>query len=316
MTFSSTVKEEVSRLDTTKPESISELSAIIRNSASIDKSILIHLENNFVARRIYKLIKSLYDVTPVITVRKKYFSNGLSYILDVRNKNEEILNDLSIIDNNNNYLNIPKEYIVSDEETIRAYLRGLFVVSGSVNDPKTSRYHLEFVVDNNSYAQFIKSLLDNYNLNAKIIKRTKNYTVYIKEAEKISDFLRVIKAYNAVLYFEDIRIYRDHKNMVNRLNNCEIANQEKTFRTGQAQVEAINYLISHDLMGLLDENTRIVANARIKYPEVSMQELADIVTLEYNYKIGKSGINHRFIKINNLVKNHKERSGNDESKIS
>ena len=69
-------------------------------------------------------------------------------------------------------------------------------------------------------------------------------------------------------------------------------------------------------MGLLDENTRIVADARIKYPEVSMQELADIVTLEYNYKIGKSGINHRFIKINNLVKNHKERSGNDESKIS
>ena len=92
MTFSSTVKEEVSRLDTTKPESISELSAIIRNSASIDKSILIHLENNFVARRIYKLIKSLYDVTPVITVRKKYFSNGLSYILDVRNKTEEISN--------------------------------------------------------------------------------------------------------------------------------------------------------------------------------------------------------------------------------
>ena len=231
MTFSSTVKEEVSRLDTTKPESISELSAIIRNSASIDKSILIHLENNFVARRIYKLIKSLYDVTPVITVRKKYFSNGLSYILDVRNKTEEILNDLSIIDSNNNYLNIPKEYIVSDEEAVRAYLRGLFVVSGSVNDPKTSRYHLEFVVDNNSYAQFIKSLLDNYNLNAKIIKRTKNYTVYIKEAEKISDFLRVIKAYNAVLYFEDIRIYRDHKNMTNRLNNCEQANVDKIFMT-------------------------------------------------------------------------------------
>ena len=303
MTFSSTVKEEVSRLDTTKPESISELSAIIRNSASIDKSILIHLENNFVARRIYKLIKSLYDVTPVITVRKKYFSNGLSYILDVRNKAEEILNDLSIIDNNNNYLNIPKEYIVSDEETIRAYLRGVFVVSGSVNDPKTSRYHLEFVVDNNSYAQFIKSLLDNYNLNAKIIKRTKNYTVYIKEAEKISDFLRVIKAYNAVLYFEDIRIYRDHKNMTNRLNNCEQANVDKIFMTSSKQIKDIEKLKEYDMIDLLDERLQELIKYRLEYPESSLQELSDIISLETGVKITKSGLNHRFRKIKEIVSN-------------
>lgn len=303
MTFSSTVKEEVSRLDTTKPESISELSAIIRNSASIDKSILIHLENNFVARRIYKLIKSLYDVTPVITVRKKYFSNGLSYILDVRNKNEEILNDLSILDNNNNYLNIPKEYIVSDEETIRAYLRGVFVVSGSVNDPKTSRYHLEFVVDNNSYAQFIKSLLDNYNLNAKIIKRTKNYTVYIKEAEKISDFLRVIKAYNAVLYFEDIRIYRDHKNMTNRLNNCEQANVDKIFMTSSKQIKDIEKLKEYDMIDLLDERLQELIKYRLEYPESSLQELSDIISLETGVKITKSGLNHRFRKIKEIVSN-------------
>lgn len=303
MTFSSTVKEEVSRLDTTKPESISELSAIIRNSASIDKSILIHLENNFVARRIYKLIKSLYDVTPVITVRKKYFSNGLSYILDVRNKTEEILNDLSIIDNNNNYLNIPKEYIVSDEEAVRAYLRGVFVVSGSVNDPKTSRYHLEFVVDNNSYAQFIKSLLDNYNLNAKIIKRTKNYTVYIKEAEKISDFLRVIKAYNAVLYFEDIRIYRDHKNMTNRLNNCEQANVDKIFMTSSKQIKDIEKLKEYDMIDLLDERLQELIKYRLEYPESSLQELSDIISLETGVKITKSGLNHRFRKIKEIVSN-------------
>ena len=303
MTFSSTVKEEVSRLDTTKPENISELSAIIRNSASIDKSILIHLENNFVARRIYKLIKSLYDVTPVITVRKKYFSNGLSYILDVRNKTEEILNDLSIIDSNNNYLNIPKEYIVSDEEAVRAYLRGLFVVSGSVNDPKTSRYHLEFVVDNNSYAQFIKSLLDNYNLNAKIIKRTKNYTVYIKEAEKISDFLRVIKAYNAVLYFEDIRIYRDHKNMTNRLNNCEQANVDKIFMTSSKQIKDIEKLKEYDMIDLLDERLQELIKYRLEYPESSLQELSDIISLETGVKITKSGLNHRFRKIKEIVSN-------------
>ena len=304
MTFSSTVKEEVSRLDTTKPESISELSAIIRNSASIDKSILIHLENNFVARRIYKLIKSLYDVTPVITVRKKYFSNGLSYILDVRNKTEEILNDLSIMDSNNNYLNIPKEYIVSDEEAVRAYLRGLFVVSGSVNDPKTSRYHLEFVVDNNSYAQFIKSLLDNYNLNAKIIKRTKNYTVYIKEAEKISDFLRVIKAFSAVMYFEDIRIYRDHKNMTNRLNNCEQANIDKIFLTASKQVKDIEKLYELDMVDTLDDKLKEVIEYRMKYKESSLSELANIISSETGVEITKSGLNHRFRKIKEILENY------------
>lgn len=303
MTFSSTVKEEVSRLDITKPESISELSAIIRNSASIDKSILIHLENNFVARRIYKLIKSLYDVTPVITVRKKYFSNGLSYILDVRNKIGEILKDLSIVDNYNNYLCIPKEYIVSDEEAIRAYLRGLFVVSGSINDPKTSRYHLEFVVDNNLYAQFIRSLLNNYNLNAKIIKRTKNYTVYIKEAEKISDFLRVIKSYNAVLYFEDIRIYRDHKNMTNRLNNCEQANVDKIFMTSSKQIKDIEKLKDYDMIDLLDEKLQELIKYRLEYPESSLQELSDIISLETGVKITKSGLNHRFRKIKEIVSN-------------
>ena len=118
----------------------------------------------------------------------------------------------------------------------------------------------------------------------------------------------MFKATSSLFYFEDIRIYKDHKNMVNRLNNCEIANQEKTFRTGQVQLENINYLKMHDLFDLLEENTRIVADARVKYPEVSMQELADIITLENNYKIGKSGVNHHFIKINNLVKRHKERS--------
>ena len=74
MTFSFNVKDEVTRLDTSKIESISELSAIIRNSSDvndINDNIVIYIENSSVARRIYKLIKSLYGVTPIITVRKK-----------------------------------------------------------------------------------------------------------------------------------------------------------------------------------------------------------------------------------------------------
>lgn len=95
--------------------------------------------------------------------------------------------------------------------------------------------------------------------------------------------------------------------MVNRLNNCEIANQEKTINTGLKQLEDIKYLKENDLYSLLDDTTKLVLDYREKYPETSLKELADIISLETDYTIGKSGVNHHFIKIRNLIKKHKEK---------
>lgn len=187
MSFTMVVKDEASKIETTRLEDISELSAIIRIAGNINNNINVTIENNAVARRVFKLFKEIYGISPSITVRNKKLGRGLTYILNINNKVKEILEDLSIIDNNK-YLSIPKEYLISDEEQLRAYLRGVFLVSGSVNDPKTSRYHMEFILDTKEYANFINKLLNTYDLNSKIIKREKNYTVYIKEAEKISDF--------------------------------------------------------------------------------------------------------------------------------
>lgn len=300
MSFTSTVKDEVTRLETSKLEDISELSAIIRVAATINNTINITVENNTVARRTFKLVKKIYGITPSITVRNKKLGKGFTYILNIKNQNKEILEDLSIIDNNK-YLPVPKEYIISDEEQLRAYLRGVFIVSGSVNDPKTSRYHLEFILDTKDYATFISNLLNSYNLNSKIIKREKNYTVYIKEAEKISDFLRIIKAFSAVMYFEDIRIYRDHKNMTNRLNNCEQANTDKIFMTASKQVKDIEKLYELGMVDLLDEKLKVVIEYRMKYRESSLQELANIISLETGVEITKSGLNHRFRKIKEIL---------------
>ena len=302
MSFSLHIKNEVSKLDSSREELISELSAIVRNSATIDNEIVIYLENNSVARRIFKLFKNIYDVTPIITVRKKYFNNGLSYILTVRHKKREILDDLAIV-GANGYNNIPLEYIVSDDDLIRAYLRGLFLVTGSVNDPKTSRYHLEFLVDDLEYAEFISRLLNENNLNSKIIHREKKYMIYVKEAEKISDFLRIIKAYNGVMYYEDIRIYRDHKNMTNRLNNCEQANIDKIFFTASNQIKDIKKIQDNDMMDLIDEKLKVVIEYRLKYPEASMAELSDIISEGTNSQITKSGLNHRFRKIKEIAAN-------------
>lgn len=301
MSFTSTVKDEITRLEGNKLEYIAELSCILRNNATINEDITITIENNAVARRIFKLIKNIYDVTPIITVRKRYnFNNNLSYILKIKSKKNIILKDLSIqIDGV--YQNIPKEYLINDEECLRAYLRGLFIATGSINDPKTSRYHLEFIVDNLDYANYISTLLNKFNLNSKVIKREKNYMVYIKEAEKISDFLRVINAYNAVMYFEDIRIYRDHKNMTNRLNNCEQANMDKIFLTAAKQLQDIQKLKEYDLLDVIDQKIKEVIEFREKYPESSLQELSEIMSNELGYDITKSGLNHRFRKIKEMV---------------
>ena len=300
MSFTSTVKNEVTRLEGNKLEYIAELSCIIRNNANIDNNIIITVENNAVARRIFKLIKSIYDVTPIITVRKRFnFSQNLSYILKIKAKKRIILEDLSII-SNGQFLNTPKEYLINDEECLRAYLRGLFIATGSINDPKTSRYHLEFIVNDLVYANYIATLLNKFNLNSKVIKREKNYMIYIKEAEKISDFLRVINAYQAVLYFEDIRIYRDHKNMTNRLNNCEQANVDKIFLTASKQLKDIETIKKHDMIDILDDKLKEVITYREKYPESSLQELSDIMSKELSTTITKSGLNHRFRKIKEI----------------
>ena len=302
MSFSMEIKNEVTRLDSTREELISELSAIVRNSAVIDRNIVITIENNSVARRIFKLFKNVYDITPVITVRKKYFNNGYSYILIIRNKINQILDDLSIVCDGENK-SIPLEYIYSDEDLIRAYLRGVFLSCGSINDPKTSKYHLELLVDNLEYAEFISKLLNDNDLNSKIISREKKYMVYIKEAEKISDFLRIIKAYNAVMYYEDIRIYRDHKNMTNRLNNCEQANMDKIFFTASNQIRDIEKLKEYDMLDLVDEKLKVVIDYRVKYPEASLNEVSEIISRETGSNITKSGLNHRFRNIREIISN-------------
>ena len=301
MSFTSIVKNEVSKLDTIETENIAELSAIIHNSEISLNHIKISTENASVARRIYTLIRDVFNQYAKITVRKGYnYNKNLIYIIELNNGVSEILKTLAIVENNK-ILEYPLEYIIDDMDSMRAYLRGLFLTSGSVNDPKKSRYHLEFIIENELYAKFIVQSLNEFYLNSKYIKRDNKYMVYIKEAEKIGDFLRIINASNAVLYYEDIRIYRDHKNMTNRLNNMEQANVDKIIETASKQVQEIEKIKSIGGLDLLDEKVKEAAIYRLKYPEVSLIELSEIISLETGKKITKSGLYHRFKKISLLA---------------
>lgn len=303
MSFTSTVKNEVSKLDINEIEMVTELSAIIKNTAIISDNITITTENASVARRIFTLVKNLFNYVSKITVRRGYnFNKNYIYIIEINHEIDRILKKLSL-DNN-----IPEEYIVDDIELERAYLRGVFLGSGSINDPKKSRYHLEFLVETQEYAEFINKLLNNFRLNSKILKRDSKYMIYIKEAEKIGDFLRIINATNAVFYFEDIRIYRDHKNMTNRLNNCEQANVDRIIETANNQIKDIELLEQNDAVDLLDDKVKQVIKYRKKYPEVSLTELSEIITIETGNSITKSGIYHRMKKITELAKKIREKN--------
>lgn len=301
MTFTTSLKEEMSKTDFSIVEAQNELISFLNCLGKFSKDeLIITMENASVARRIYKEIKAIYKVSPSITIRmQKRFKVKQIYILTIKDNIDLIKESINLGSKKD------IDFLVSDEEKI-AFIAGAFLAVGNISNPSTSGYHLEFIFTKERLAKQVLNLLLYFKLNAKMIKRGYKTIVYIKASENISDLLKLFKATSSLFYFEDIRIYRDHKNMVNRLNNCEIANQEKTFKTGQMQLADINYLKSEDIFDLLDDKTKIVASARIKYPEVSFQELADIITNEMNYKIGKSGINHHFIKIKELVKRHKE----------
>ncbi|MBE6139558.1 MAG: DNA-binding protein WhiA [Firmicutes bacterium] len=297
MSFTSIVKNELSKLELEKIEGITELSAILKNNAIIDNNcIKVTTENSSVARHIFNIIKDVYKISPKITVRKGYnYNKNYMYILEIKDKKDLIIKDLSLD------TDIPNDYILDDDNLTRIYLRGVFIACGSVNDPKKSRYHLEFMVDTKEYAEFIKDKLNLYYLNSKVIKRDNRFMIYIKEAEKIGDFLRMINAISALLYFEDIRIYRDHKNMTNRLNNCEQANVDKIIETANNQVKDIELIESIGGIDLLDEKVKIAAIYRMKYKEASLVELSEIISLETGVPITKSGLHHRFTKIKELA---------------
>ena len=299
MSFTSKIKSEITKQKFNKLEQISLLSGLIRNE-TIEETIKIQNENEDVARMIFNMIGQTYNITPKITVRKGYnYNKNYIYIIEVNNK-EDLKKDLSI------NKNIPDDYIIDDDNLTRSYIKGIFLAKGSINDPQTSRYHMEILVDDEEYANFINELLNRYTLNSKILKRENKYMIYIKEAEKIGDFLRLIGTTKALLYYEDIRIYRDHINMTNRLNNCEQANVDRIIQTADSQIKDIELIKKYGIE-LLSEKEQVVAEYRLKYKDASLQELSEIISLETDQKITKPGLHHRFDKIKKLAQRIREK---------
>ncbi|MFD1472908.1 DNA-binding protein WhiA [Companilactobacillus mishanensis] len=307
--YASEVKKELTSLEVHPEHARVELSALIRMNGSLSLQnhhfvLSVQTENPAIARRIFSLIKQKYGMESELLVRKKMkLKKNNQYLVRLKRDTEKVLKDLGITDETGLSINTDvTPDILGEDQRMRSYLRGAFLATGSVNNPETSRYHLEIYSLYESHNDDIATMMNHFGLNARTTKRRNGYIVYLKEAERIADFLQLIGATNSMLKFEDIRIVRDMRNSVNRLVNCENANINKTVEAAERQIENIKYL--RDTIGLdsLPMKLQEIAILRLDNPEVSLKELGDMVP---SGSISKSGINHRLRKINQMAEEAK-----------
>lgn len=303
MSYASDVKKELTNLAVHRENAKAELMALIRMNGAISLAnhhfiLNIQTENPAIARRIYRLLKQFYDVDSELIVRRKMKLNKNNlYIVRLKTGTDMVLADLGILKDYQIVEVAPTE-VLTDNAAVRSYLRGAFLAGGSVNNPETSRYHLEIYSLYEAHNHMISEMMNKYGLNSRTTDRRGGYITYIKEAEKIADFLSLVGATNAMLKFEDIRIMRDMRNSVNRLVNCENANMDKVANASSKQIE--NILLIDETVGLqqLPPKLQEVAVARLAHREVSLKELGTLVS---GGPISKSGINHRLRKINQFA---------------
>ncbi len=302
MTFARSVKEELTRIDSSKSMKLAELSALLHLSGEVvynKEGLFIEFTSSNIAitRRFVSLVKVLYDAE--VELFKKEGSNlkKSGMLVIIKSHTKQIVSEHSLLEENTyNY-----DLLTASNEEKQAYLKGAFLASGSVNDPIKPNYHLEIFTKSKNEAIYVQRLLNHFDLNARITKRRNGLIIYIKEAEAISEFLKVIGAYDSVFKYEDLRIQRDFNNSINRVINCEIANEKKTLDAANNQLSQIKLIKQYKDIDSLDSKTREIILLREENPNSSLNELATAYEQKTGDKMSKSGINHRLVKIRELA---------------
>lgn len=313
MTFSSIVKNEISKINTEdKCCQLAELSALIKMTGTIqihgrnNIGIKLSTENASIARMLFTLIKEIFDVNTRVAVRRNKQlkkNNNYTLYIDTHTGGEEILIATGILTKTKDGIKINYKLpvkLVKKPCCKKAYLRGVFLGGGSISDPEKT-YHLELVTNNNEYAESIQKLINSYGLNAKVVYRKGNYVVYLKEGEQIVDYLNIIGAHKALLSLENVRIYKEMRNNVNRIVNCETANLSKIVNASMRQINNIEMIKTKIGFDNIPEGLAEIAELRLKYPDASLKELGEMMSPP----IGKSGVNHRLRKLDEIAENMK-----------
>lgn len=308
MSFSSKVKEELSRqLSETKTGQIAESAALICMCGAVVinengfYSLKIHTENLSVARKCFTLFQKTYNIKTDVAIRRNQKKGTISYYVIIRSHQDalKVLREIYLLDEYGDIaeeLNLEKNVLLQDRRSRRAFLRGAYLAAGSMSEPEKS-YHFEIACATRDKAEQIRSVMQSFDLGAKIIPRQRYFVVYLKEGTQIVDALNVMEAHLALLEFENIRVLKEMRNEVNRKVNCETANLNKTVSAAVKQIEDIQLIQKKIGLDKLPDALRDIALARLEYPEASLKELGEMVVPT----VGKSGVNHRLRKLSEMA---------------
>ncbi|MDE6656791.1 MAG: DNA-binding protein WhiA [Anaeroplasmataceae bacterium] len=308
MSFSFDVKEDILKLNMDASSHLVELEGWLRLAGEIYLNpirLVFSSMNLHILRYYIGIIKQLYsnaDFEIASKVQQK-LNRKTIYSCIVKDTAQTIIEDISLLEP----ISMHKDEILGEANSSLAYLRGAFLAKGSVNDPNTSNYHLEISTDKEVEALFIQRLMNRFELNARIAKRRNHLIVYIKEKDRIVEFLRRIGANVTMNEFENAIIKREISANINRTLNTDVANQQKTNRSSIEQMKYITYLEYNYPLERLDGKLLLVMKMRKENPEASLNELVDLINKTYNEQITKSGLNHRFRKLKEIALDYKAR---------
>ena len=316
MSFSGSIKEELSRqISPARHCQIAELAAIVSicGAVAIDSrgryALRIHTENLAVARKSFTLLTKTFNIGIDIAIRMNRVKGSVSYYMIVKNHEDaiRILQAVKLIDQDGEVmeeLSVVRNIVIRETCCKRAFIRGAFLASGSMSDPKKS-YHFEIVCASCEKAEQIQKIMQCFDLDAKIVPRKKTFVVYLKEGSQIVDVLNVMEAHVALMELETVRILKEMRNSVNRKVNCETANINKTVSAAVKQIEDIKFIQETKGLEKLPEGLKDMALTRLTYPEASLKELGSLLATP----VGKSGVNHRLRKLSEMAEELRAKQG-------
>ncbi len=314
MSFSTDVKAELTKIAVKdKKLSKAELIGFIITNCVVtlqDGEYILKMstENEYAIRRTYTFLKACFDISAKSNVeRPKSPNEETLYHLKITNKEDlkKIFDERFI--NINEKLQIvlnEKDEIEQSDDCKRAFLRGVFLGSGSIANPD-SRYHLEMAINNHGNALFINEMIEFFEINSKMTKRKKDFVIYIKGAESISTFLAVIGANSGTLKFEETRVIKEVRNNVNRKTNFENANFDKTVDASLIEIADIALLKKKRKFTTLPETLIELAKLRMSYKEATFEELGKMLTPP----LSRAGVSHRFKKIHEIAEEIRKNEG-------
>lgn len=315
MSFSSETKKQISqRISGSACCQMAEFLALTKTDGTIgihgrDGLVLaVTTENAAVAKKIYKLSKELFENPGKLLVYKNTRlkkNNRYEIRIPYQDDVQDIFIRLGIMNEDGSWGDLSKNIFpfdsVQKDCCKRSYLRGAFLGSGSVNNPEGA-YHLEIVSAYQEHAEAMRQLMLDFGIQGKVCRRKKQYVLYLKNADQISEFLLHIGAHQALLTFESERVRKGMFNNINRQRNFDMANVEKTVATAMEQVAAIRKIEETAGLDSLSPALKEAAILRKDNPDLSLVDLGALA----NPPVGKSGMNHRLKKLREIAENLSE----------